>query len=69
MCPEYPDSDTDPILASVELFLRATGMTASAFGMAAVGDPVLVLELRNGREPRRATRARIRAFINAALAD
>jgi hypothetical protein len=56
MCPDL-DSDTDPILASVELFLRATGMTSSAFGMAAVGDPV------------RATRARIRAFIAAALAD
>jgi hypothetical protein len=68
MCPDL-DSDTDPILASVELFLRATGMSASTFGLAVMGDPVLVLDLRNGREPRRATRARIRAFIAAALAD
>jgi hypothetical protein len=44
-------------------------MSASAFGMEALGDPALVYEMRQGREPRRATRARIREFINAALAD
>jgi hypothetical protein len=44
-------------------------MSASAFGIECMGDPGLVYELRRGREPRRATRARIRAFIAAALAD
>lgn len=61
--------DTDPILIAIEQFLRASGMSASAFGVAAGGDPGLVHDLRNGRELRRATRARIREFINAALAD
>lgn len=61
--------DPDPILDTVELFLRATGMSASAFGRAVASDPVLVLDLRNGREPRRETRRRIRDYINAALAD
>jgi hypothetical protein len=68
MCPDI-DSDLDPILDTVELFLRASDMSASAFGIECMGDPGLVYELRRGREPRRATRARIRAFIAAALAD
>lgn len=68
MCQE-PAYSPDPILLPIELFLRASGMSASAFGMEAAGDPALVYEIRLGREPRRATRAKIRAFINAALAD
>jgi len=64
-----PDTDTDPILDTIELFLRATDMSATAFGVEVAGDPTLVHELRQGRETRRATRARIRAFINAALAE
>jgi hypothetical protein len=62
-------SNPDATLAVIEQFLKATGMSASAFGMEALGDPALVYEMRQGREPRRATRARIREFINAALAD
>ena len=68
MCPD-PDLAPDPILDTIELFLRATDMSASAFGIECMGDPGLVYELRQGREPRRATRVRIRAFIAAALAD
>ena len=68
MCPD-PDLAPDPILDTIELFLRATDMGASAFGVEVMGDPGLVYELRRGREPRRATRARIRAFIATALAD
>jgi hypothetical protein len=68
MCPDQ-DLATDPLLETVELFLRASDMSASAFGIECMGDPGLVYELRRGREPRRATRARIRAFIAAALAD
>jgi hypothetical protein len=67
MC--YDEPSSDPLLAAIERFLAASGMSASAFGMEAIGDPVLVYEMRKGREPRRATRARIREFINAALAD
>jgi len=68
MCPDT-DIGPDPILDTIELFLRASDMSASAFGIEVMGDPGLVYELRRGREPRRATRARIRAFINAALAE
>ena len=65
------DADTQPnsILTAIERFLAASGMSASAFGMAAAGDPVLVYDIRRGRELRRATRARIRAFISAEMAD
>jgi hypothetical protein len=59
----------DPILTVVEKFLQASGMSASAFGAAAVNDQALVQDLRAGREPRRATRVRITDYINAALAD
>ena len=64
--------DTDPttdLLVAIERFLTASGMSASAFGTLATGDPVLVYDLRNGRELRRATRARIRAFISAEMAS
>ena len=68
MCPN-PASDTDPILPSIELFLRATGMSAATFGLVAMGDPALVYDIRRGRDLRRATRARIRAFISAEMAS
>lgn len=53
----------DPILADVEKFLQASQMTATAFGVRALNDPTLVHELRNGRECKRKTRARIREFM------
>ena len=43
--------------------MRATGLSATAFGQYAVNDPALLFDLRKGREIRRATRARILAFI------
>lgn len=58
-------TDPDPVLAEVERFLRASQMTATAFGRRAVNDPTLVHELRRGRELRRATRLRIHQFIQA----
>lgn len=59
------DTETaiDPILPDVERFLQAAQMTATAFGVRALNDPTLVHELRNGRECKRRTRARIRQFI------
>jgi hypothetical protein len=59
------DTETtpDPILADVEKFLQASQMTATAFGVRSLNDPTLVHELRNGRECKRKTRARIREFI------
>ena len=54
---------TDPILVDVEKFLQAAQMTATAFGQKALNDPTLVHELRNGRECKRRTRARILEYI------
>jgi hypothetical protein len=53
----------DPILAEIAVYLAATGMSGADFGVAAIGDPNLVGDLRRGREPRRRTLARIRHFI------
>jgi hypothetical protein len=54
-----------PIQREIEKFLKRTAMPPSVFGRRAVGDPRLVHDLRNGREPRPATVARIEAFIAA----
>ena len=69
MCDDTDDLPTDPVLPAIERFLRASGMSAATFGMLAGGDKALVYEIRKGRDLRRATRARIRAFISAEMAD
>lgn len=56
-------SNPDPILAEIESFLVASGITPTAFGVRALNDPTLVRELRAGRECKRATRAKILDFI------
>ncbi len=38
-------------------------MSETRFGRGAIGDPRLIGDLRRGREPRKATLARIEAFI------
>lgn len=53
------------IVRKVERYLRESGMTASAFGRAVAGDPGLVTDLRNGREPGRRLASRIDEFIGA----
>jgi hypothetical protein len=58
-------TEADPVLLAIELFLEASGMTATAFGVRALNDPTLVHEMRNGRECKRTTRARILEFIEA----
>lgn len=63
MCLMEAQTVPDPILAEVEDFLSAAGMTPTAFGQRALNDPTLVHELRKGRECKRATRARILEFI------
>lgn len=55
--------DAHPVLIEVEAFLAETGMTATQFGIAALADPKLVFDLRDGRDPRRPTVARIRQYI------
>lgn len=53
-------------LAEVEVYLDRTKAKPSTFGMAAVGDPNFVFDLRregSGREPRLGTVDRVRQFI------
>lgn len=64
-----PVSDPlDPLLGVIEAFLGESGLSASAFGLRAVNDPRFVHEVRAGREVRRATRARVAAYLEAARA-
>lgn len=51
------------ILGKVERYLRKHGMPATKFGRLAVRDPRLVGDLRNGRELRSRTLARVEAFL------
>ncbi len=54
----------DPVLlAAVEQFLVDHGVSPSAFGTKAMGDPTLVYELRKGRDCKASTRTKIMAFI------
>lgn len=47
--------------AAVEAFIAEKGMTPTAFGRSFAGDPLFVFQLREGREPREATRAKVLA--------
>jgi len=54
------------LLREVEHFLRTTKIPAARFGREAMRDPRFVFDLRNGREPRPRTVARIREFLESA---
>ncbi|RXZ66649.1 hypothetical protein ETX26_02775 [Pelagerythrobacter rhizovicinus] len=51
------------LIRSIEKFLRAYDVSATTFGRLTVKDPRFVYDLRNGREPRPDTEARVQAFI------
>jgi len=53
------------LLYRIERHLKKSGVSATVFGTAAINDPALVRHLRNGRQPRPKTEARILAFIEA----
>jgi len=55
--------DRDPLLGAVEDFISRSGQTPTAFGRSVLGDPMLVFDLRTGRELRRATADRVLAYI------
>jgi len=55
----------ETFLRDIEDYLRRTGMSASSFGRATVGDPSLVLDLRNGRAPNLRLTAKVAAFMQA----
>lgn len=51
------------LLRRINHHLRATGMPETKFGRLAVRDPRFVSDLRNGRQPRAATIARVERYI------
>lgn len=54
------------LLVEVDRYMRRTGERASTLGRRSVGDPNLVQGLRNGRELRPATAARLRSYLTQA---
>jgi hypothetical protein len=54
------------LLREVERFLRQNDTAPTTFGRKAMGDPRFVFDLRNGRDPRPSTVARVRAFLELA---
>ncbi len=54
------------LLREVERFLRQNDTAPTRFGREVMGDPRFVFDLRNGRDPRPATVARVRAFLECA---
>ena len=53
------------LLREVENFLRRSNIPAARFGREAMKDPRFVFDLRNGREPRASTVARVRQFLES----
>ncbi len=53
------------LLQRIERHLRSSGVKPTRFGRDAIGDPRLVGDMKNGRELRPETTARILAFIDA----
>ena len=53
------------LLREVEKYLRRSDVPPTRFGREVVGDPRFVFDLRNGRDPRPATVARVRAYLEA----
>ena len=51
------------LLSRVERYLRKSATPPTRFGREAVRDPRFVFDLRNGREPRANTVARVAAFL------
>ena len=54
------------LLRDIEKYIRRHGTTAARFGRDVLRDPRFVFDLRNGREPRPATEARVRAYLEIA---
>ena len=57
------------LLERIENHLRDNDISATTFGREAVGDPRFVLDLRNGRNPRRKTVMRLEAYLAECGAD
>ena len=55
--------DVKRLLDEINAFRSRTGMERTRFGIEAVNDGHLLPRLQSGREPRRATVERVRAFM------
>ena len=53
----------DPLLSDIEAFLAENSVSASTFGAHALGDRHFVRQMRQGREPRRSVREKVRAYM------
>lgn len=56
------------LLNRIENHLVATGVAATRFGRAVVGDPRFVEDLRSGRKPRDRTIARVTHYLDERVA-
>lgn len=54
------------LLQRIEEHLKANRIPPTRFGRDAMGDPKFVFQLRDGREPRGRTAARVLAYLEAA---
>ncbi len=52
------------LIRRIELFLRRADMAPTRFGRSVVGDPRLISDMKNGRELRDTTAARIIAWLD-----
>lgn len=51
------------LVKEMDAFLSTTGMSATRLGYMCFGDPGFVSALRNGRDPRLSTVAKLRCFM------
>lgn len=58
-----PTNDPHPVLFDIARFLGDNRMRPTTFGKLAIDDPFIVEDLRRGRDVRRATERRLRAFM------
>ena len=54
------------LLRQVEKFLHISAIPPTRFGREAMGDPRFVFDLRNGRDPRPRTVARVIRYLESA---
>lgn len=53
------------LMRRIERFLKRADMAPTRFGRESVGDPRLISDMKNGRELRDATIARIQAWLDS----
>jgi homoserine dehydrogenase len=56
-------SRREEFLAQIQRFLDATGMSPTAFGRDALGDPRFVFQVRDGRNPNTSLMDRAESFM------